>query len=80
MSFAWVEPDYVKIDAALVRGLERSVVQRKLVIAIVKLAQQMSVRVLAEGVETAIERDILASLGCDGFQGPFFGPAEAAPT
>jgi EAL domain-containing protein (putative c-di-GMP-specific phosphodiesterase class I) len=35
--------------------------------------------VIAEGVETAEQRNMLAELGCDAFQGYFFGhPAPAA--
>jgi EAL domain-containing protein (putative c-di-GMP-specific phosphodiesterase class I) len=35
--------------------------------------------VIAEGVETAEQRNLLAELGCDAFQGYFFGrPAPAA--
>ena len=33
------------------------------------LGHSLGMRVVAEGVETALQRDMLAELGCDSFQG-----------
>ena len=41
--------------------------------AIVALGHNLGLKVIAEGVESAGQRDYLASLGCDAFQGYFFG-------
>ncbi len=46
---------------------------------VVRLAHALGLRVVAEGVETASQRDILLSLGCDELQGYFFAhPMSAA--
>jgi EAL domain-containing protein (putative c-di-GMP-specific phosphodiesterase class I) len=47
--------------------------------AVIKLAHALGLRVVAEGVETARQRDILLSLNCDELQGYFFAkPMSAA--
>lgn len=74
--FASLEPDVVKIDMSLVRGIDDSVVRRKLVSSVQRLCVELGIRMIAEGVETAEERDCLAMLGCDTFQGYLFGHPE----
>jgi EAL domain-containing protein (putative c-di-GMP-specific phosphodiesterase class I) len=77
-SFATLDPDIVKLDMNLVRGIESSAVKRKLVGSVSSLCREMEMLLVAEGVETAAERDVLAELGCDLFQGFLFArPASA---
>jgi EAL domain-containing protein (putative c-di-GMP-specific phosphodiesterase class I) len=77
-NFAVLDPDIVKVDMNLVRGIESSAVKRRLVSSVVSLCREMEMMVVAEGVETAAERDVLADLGCDLFQGFLFArPASA---
>ncbi|MCB1995298.1 MAG: EAL domain-containing protein, partial [Rhodoferax sp.] len=45
---------------------------RGVVQAVVQLAHVLGKRVVAEGVETAEQRDVLVALGCDELQGFFF--------
>ena len=71
-SFAVLDPDIVKVDMSLVRGIENSAVKRKLVASVAALCREMDKLVVAEGVETVAERDVLAGLGCDLFQGYLF--------
>jgi EAL domain-containing protein (putative c-di-GMP-specific phosphodiesterase class I) len=62
----------------LVRGIEGSAVKRKLVGSVSSLCREMDMLLVAEGVETTAERDVLANLGCDLFQGFLFArPASA---
>jgi EAL domain-containing protein (putative c-di-GMP-specific phosphodiesterase class I) len=77
-SFAALEPDIVKVDMNLIRGIETSNVKRRLVSSVAALCREMNMLLVAEGVETAAERDILSDMGCDLFQGFLFARPEAA--
>jgi EAL domain-containing protein (putative c-di-GMP-specific phosphodiesterase class I) len=71
-SFALLEPDIVKLDMALVRGIDQKPVQQKLVKSMTSLCKDMGLLVVAEGIETPAERDALIGLGCDLLQGYLF--------
>jgi EAL domain-containing protein (putative c-di-GMP-specific phosphodiesterase class I) len=80
-SFAALEPDVVKADMSLVRGIESSAVKRKLVSAIAALSKDLGIKLVAEGIETAAERDCIVSLGADALQGYLFArPARGFPS
>ncbi|MBN2194477.1 MAG: EAL domain-containing protein [Polyangiaceae bacterium] len=68
-TFAQIEPDIVKIDMSLVRGVDQDRRKAQILDGIVKLCHELDVTVVAEGVETTGERDNLLDLGCDLFQG-----------
>ena len=69
----------LKIDRSFVKDLESGVDARAIVDAVVRLAHALGLRVVAEGVETAGQRDVLLQLGCDELQGYFFAkPMPAA--
>ncbi len=61
--------DRVKIDRSFVAGLEGDRHRRTIVRAITGLARGLGMEVVAEGVETARQRDILLGEGCDLAQG-----------
>ena len=67
-----IQPDVVKLDITLVRGVDEDPVKRKLVRVLQDLCQDLGILVVAEGVETTSERDTLVSLGCDLLQGYLF--------
>ena len=70
----------LKIDRSFVSDLEKSKDAKAIVSAVIRLAHELGLRVVAEGVETAGQRDILVDLGCDELQGFFLArpmPAEA---
>lgn len=71
-SFAMIQPDVVKLDITLVRGVDEDPVKRKLVRVLGDLCQDLGILVVAEGVETPSERDTLVDLGCDLLQGYLF--------
>ncbi|MET0384616.1 MAG: EAL domain-containing protein, partial [Polyangiales bacterium] len=77
-SFATVQPDFVKLDITLVRGLHNDPVRRRLVRLLAELCSDLGIFVVAEGVETASERDALIELGVDLLQGYLFA-RPAAP-
>jgi EAL domain-containing protein (putative c-di-GMP-specific phosphodiesterase class I) len=62
----------LKIDRSFVNDLESSADARAVVDAVIKLAHALGLVVVAEGVETDGQREILRSLGCDELQGFFF--------
>lgn len=72
-SLALMEPQFVKIDQALIRDVDTQPVKRKIVGSLVALARQLGIGCIVEGVETVSERDALAALDCDLMQGYLFG-------
>lgn len=71
-AIAQLEPDVVKIDMSLVRGVEKERTKRRLISSIVGVCRDLNIQVVAEGIETAGERDALIELGCDLLQGYLF--------
>jgi diguanylate cyclase (GGDEF)-like protein len=61
--------DELKIDKSFIDGTPDSGTDCAIVKAMIVLAHSMGMRVVAEGVENAGQRDLLRSLGCDSFQG-----------
>jgi len=70
----------LKIDRSFVKDLEGSDDARAVVDAVIRLAHALGLRVVAEGVETAGQRDILLGLKCDELQGFFFAQPMNAGT
>lgn len=68
-----LSPDVLKLDISLVRGVEVDPARRALVAAFVGFAQQLGVSLVAEGVETAAQRDALLELGVRLAQGFLLG-------
>lgn len=80
-SFIQLNPDFVKIDMSLTRGLDQSEPKRALVRSALQLCGEMSVLSVVEGVETKEELRALAGIGADLLQGYLFGrPAENPAT
>ncbi|HLK91163.1 MAG TPA: EAL domain-containing protein [Polyangia bacterium] len=71
-SFAQLEPEVVKVDMSLVRGIDGSPMKQKLVRSIIALCTELGIQLVAEGIETAAERDTLVTLGGDLCQGYLF--------
>lgn len=68
----------LKIDRLFTRDIDRNPGDAAIVEAIIRLAHSLGQRVVAEGVESAAQRAILARYGCDLMQGFHFGhPTDA---
>ena len=67
--------DRLKIDRSFVKGVPADESDSAIVRAIVQMAQALSMKVIAEGVETEPQRKFLHDLGCDEFQGFLYAPA-----
>ncbi|MGB0466428.1 MAG: EAL domain-containing protein [Pontibacterium sp.] len=63
--------DNIKIDRAFIDDLDSSTQNRKIVEAIILMAQGLNLHVIAEGVETQEQLSILRQTGCDTVQGFF---------
>jgi diguanylate cyclase (GGDEF)-like protein/PAS domain S-box-containing protein len=70
----------IKIDKSFVKGLGEDVEDTAVVRMIIELAHTLSLEVIAEGVETEVQADLLKEMGCDFAQGYHFSkplPPEA---
>ncbi|HXT68455.1 MAG TPA: EAL domain-containing protein [Vicinamibacterales bacterium] len=68
-----IPPDYLKIDKAVIQGIEAAAPRREMVGALLRVVRRLGVRVIAEGVETELVAGICQELGCDLGQGYLFG-------
>jgi len=64
--------DYLKIDRSFTRNLAPDSSDMALSEAIIVMAHKLDLKVIAEGVETPEQRDLLAAAGCDYGQGYLF--------
>ena len=71
-SFAHLEPEVVKVDMSLIRGIDRSPMKQKLLGSIAAQCRDLNIEMIAEGIETEAERDALVALGGDLCQGYLF--------
>jgi len=70
--------DVLKIDQSFVADIDRDEVARGIVLAIIVMAQALRKVVVAEGVETLAQANLLREWGCDQAQGFYFNPPLAA--
>lgn len=68
----------LKIDGTFVSDLASSEEAQTIVRAIVQMAHTLDMKVVAEGVETEAQRDMLVGLGCDELQGYLFAKPMSA--
>jgi EAL domain-containing protein (putative c-di-GMP-specific phosphodiesterase class I)/GGDEF domain-containing protein len=73
-SVAEIEPDFLKVDIALVRDIHASPIKRGLLESLVVLAGRIGARVIAEGVEKEEEYELLREMGVGLGQGYLFSP------
>lgn len=64
--------DYIKIDKSFIRDIDCDSKNRAITAALIQMAQQLSLQVVAEGVETKAQAELLASLQCNLLQGFYF--------
>jgi len=65
-----LHPDMLKLDMALIRGIDTSASRRTIVAGIARIAEALGVRCIAEGIETAGELQALREVGihlCQGY-------------
>jgi diguanylate cyclase (GGDEF)-like protein/PAS domain S-box-containing protein len=69
--------DYLKIDQSFVRDMSHNQGSRTIAETMIMMAHKLGMRVIAEGIETQEQRDMLAHAGCDYGQGFLFSEAVA---
>lgn len=74
-----LQPDLIKLDMALLRGIDTSPARQAIVHGIVVMTQALGITILAEGLETRAEVETVHALGIDLCQGYYFArPAVGA--
>ncbi|HEY0490931.1 MAG TPA: EAL domain-containing protein [Telluria sp.] len=66
--------DFVKIDRSFIAGVDTNPEDAAIAAAIIAMAHSLHLRVVAEGVETRGQLDVMRSLHCDEIQGYYFSP------
>ena len=66
------QPDFIKIDMALVRGIDKDRIRRSIIKGIMLVCQEIDIQVIAEGIETEEEYKALEDLGINLIQGYYF--------
>ncbi len=64
-----IQTDLVKLDIALIRGIDSDRARRAIVRGVMQTCNDLDIRVIAEGIETKAELDTLRGLGIDLIQG-----------
>ncbi len=64
--------DTLKIDMSFIKDIDKSSRNENIVEAIIKLAHVLDIKVVAEGVETTLQAEILTNIHCDTMQGYLF--------
>ena len=68
-----IEPDYIKIDRAMVSGVDQDLARQDVLTALLQLAEKMGAQVIGEGLDTLEELEMLGRLGIRFGQGWLFG-------
>jgi len=66
------QPDVIKLDMALVRNVDASKARQSITRAVIRIGEELGIRVLAEGIETPAERDFFRDQGVTLMQGYLF--------
>lgn len=64
--------DYIKIDRSFVTNLAKDTSDFALCEAIIAMAHKLDIKVIAEGIETELQKNLLLQAGCDFGQGFYF--------
>jgi len=71
-----LQPNFIKLDISLTRGIDTSPVKRALASALTRFAAEIGSHITAEGIETGAELGTLTDLGVTAGQGYFLGRPE----
>jgi len=74
-----LQPDIIKIDRNIIDGIDTNELKQSVYKALFNLAREHNITVLAEGVETKYELDMIQSIGVDLVQGYYFAKPAVEP-
>ena len=74
-----LSPKFIKIDMAIIRGIDRDYNRQKLVKNILSYAKNRDTKIIAEGIETKSEMEKLIEMGVDYMQGYYLGTPHMIP-
>jgi len=75
-----LEPDFVKIDRDLVRGVDADASKRALITSLASVCRELEIELVCEGVETEAEGRCLLEVGVELLQGYFFAKPQVSFT
>lgn len=74
-----LKPDIIKVDREIIQNIDKDEFKQSTYKALYTLAKENGIKVLAEGVETSFELEMIQSIGVDYLQGYYFGRPQAEP-
>lgn len=74
-----LKPDIIKIDRNIIENIDKDDLKQSTYKALATLAKENGIQVLAEGVESRFELEMVQELGVDLVQGYYFGKPQAEP-
>lgn len=67
-----LKPDIIKVDRKIIQDINHNELKQSVYKALVNLAKENGIKVLAEGIETPYELEVIKSIGVDYMQGYYF--------
>jgi EAL domain-containing protein (putative c-di-GMP-specific phosphodiesterase class I) len=74
-----IKPDIIKVDRQIIENIDKDELKQSVYKALYTLAKENGIEVLAEGIETAFELQMIESIGVDYLQGYYFGKPQVEP-
>lgn len=74
-----LQPDIIKVDRNIIDGIDKNELKQSVYRALYNLAREHGIEVLAEGIETLSELEMIKSIGVDYAQGYYFAKPSAEP-
>jgi len=74
-----LKPNIIKVDRQIIENIDKDEFKQSVYKALYTLAKENDIEVLAEGVETSFELEMIESIGVDYLQGYYFARPSAEP-
>lgn len=74
-----LKPDIIKVDRNIIQDIDTNELKQSVYKALYNLSKENNIEILAEGVETAYELEIIKNIGVDYIQGYYFAKPISEP-